>query len=251
MRFRVLVLCLLAAAVTVLSNGAVSAQTTVPGESTTAAPPSTDAPTTVAPTTTLAPATTTTPSTTPSSSTTASTTPTTVAPTNSSSGSSSTPWIILIVALAVLAIGLIIVLVRMRQSRNRAEHAWRADAARTGDNAALARSMLDDEARPGEIEDATHRATVRDRVEAVAASLDRLAATAPDDSGRQSATNAAESLRGLAFAHEAERLLREAPTPPTADQLAGADHTRRTRAGELDAALARLRERAHVDDATR
>jgi hypothetical protein len=150
--------------------------------------------------------------------------------------------------LVVLAIVLAIVLVRMRQSRHRSESAWRADAARTYDNAVLVRSMLDDEARPGEREDPTHRATVRDRVEGVAASLDRLAANAPDDSARQSAANAAESLRGLAFAREAERLLREAPTAPTGDQLATADQTRRARAGELDAALAALRQRAHVDD---
>jgi hypothetical protein len=148
----------------------------------------------------------------------------------------------------VLAIVLVIVLLLMWRSRRRAESAWRADAARTYDNAVLVRSMLDDEARPGEPEDPTHRAMVHDRVEAVAASLDRLAANAPDDSGQQSAANAAESLRGVAFAREAERLLREGPTAPTGDQLATADQTRRARAGELDAALANLRQRAHMDD---
>ena len=47
-------------------------------------------------------------------------------------------------------------------------------------------------------------------------------------------------MRGLAFAVEADRLLRQGTSAPTGTQLAEADEARRARNSELNAALARL-----------
>ncbi len=55
---------------------------------------------------------------------------------------------------------------------------------------------------------------------------------------------AAGALRGLAFAIEADRLLRHGSGAPTGVQLAQADQARRDRDGELQGALSRLQ--AHV-----
>ena len=81
---------------------------------------------------------------------------------------------------------------------------------------------------------------VRAQGEDAARSLDRVAASAPDDQGRQATARVAESLRGVLFTLEAENLLRNGPTPPTAEQLAEADIARRHRSSDLDAALAQL-----------
>jgi hypothetical protein len=54
------------------------------------------------------------------------------------------------------------------------------------------------------------------------------------------ATAVATALRGLAFAVEADRLLRHGTSPPTGAQLAQADEARRARGSELSTALARL-----------
>ena len=51
------------------------------------------------------------------------------------------------------------------------------------------------------------------------------------------ATTAAGALRGLAFAIEADRLLRHGTAAPTGMQLAEADEARRARSTELSAAL--------------
>ena len=71
--------------------------------------------------------------------------------------------------------------------------------------------------------------------------FDQLAADAPGDTERRDATSVATALRGYLFALEAERLLRDAPTPPTADQLAAADTTRRARTTDLDTGIAAMR----------
>ena len=62
----------------------------------------------------------------------------------------------------------------------------------------------------------------------------------PTARDRDSAAAVAASLRGLQFALEAETLLREGS--PTAEQLAQADLTHRTRAQELDQTIARFDE---------
>jgi hypothetical protein len=61
---------------------------------------------------------------------------------------------------------------------------------------------------------------------------------------RRHSIGVATSLRGYFFALEAEQMLHNAPTAPTADQLGTADATRRARAAELEAAVAAIR--AHV-----
>ncbi|HEY2593613.1 MAG TPA: hypothetical protein VGK33_06910, partial [Chloroflexota bacterium] len=55
-------------------------------------------------------------------------------------------------------------------------------------------------------------------------------------------TRAAESLRGLAFAVEADHLMRSGGEHPTGAQLAAADAARRSRSAELDVALGDLKE---------
>jgi hypothetical protein len=71
--------------------------------------------------------------------------------------------------------------------------------------------------------------------------LERVAAASPDDAGRALSTRCADSLRGLAFAVEAEHLMRSGGEHPTGEQLASADAARRHRSAELDAALRNLK----------
>jgi hypothetical protein len=207
--------------------------TTTGAPTTTAAPTTTEAPTTEAPTTT-SPPTTTTPSTTSSPT-------TTVAPAATSSSDSSTPWGWIIFVLVLVAIALIALLVLLTRSRNRAKREWKNAAASSLRDADLVRDMLAGEARPGEAEEATRVAAVRDNVERVAARFDQLASTAPNDDMRTGSTSVANALRGYFFALEAEQLLHGAPTSPTADQLAAADATKRARNTELQTALEKVR----------
>jgi hypothetical protein len=208
--------------------------TTVPGETTTLAP-TTVATTTPAPSTTESPTT----ATEPATSTTSPTT-TTVAPAATSSSSTS-PWGWVIAILAVLAVALIVVLVLLRRSANREKSEWRNAAASALRDADLTRDMLADEARPGEAEDAARVAAVRGTVERVAGQFDQLATSAPNDAMRSSSIGVATSLRGYFFALEAEQMLHNAPTSPTADQLAAADAAKRARAAELEAAMSAIR----------
>jgi len=184
---------------------------------TTAAPttaaPTTEAPTTAAPTTTVAPA----------------------AP----KSSSSTPWgwIIAGIAIAAAIIGLIVWLVS-RRNRKRALVAWRSGAESALDSANLARTLLP--AAGQDVPDSAHWQAVHERVETAAQSLDQSAGRAPTPEGAQASRTAADKLRGLWFALESDRLLREGTTPPTPEQLAQADTVTRARGSELDTALADL-----------
>jgi len=81
---------------------------------------------------------------------------------------------------------------------------------------------------------------VHERVETAAQSLDQSAGRAPTPEGAQASRTAADKLRGLWFALESDRLLREGTTPPTPEQLAQADTVTRARGSELDTALADL-----------
>jgi hypothetical protein len=138
---------------------------------------------------------------------------------------------------------LLIAAIARHRSVGRAEETWGVAASSALRDAELTRDMLEGEARPGEPEDPSRRTAVRDNVERVAARFDQLAAGAPNDDAKRQAAAVASSLRGYQFALEAEQLLRAAPTPPSADQLAAADAARRSRAGELDAGLAAIRAR--------
>ena len=71
--------------------------------------------------------------------------------------------------------------------------------------------------------------------------LERAAASAPDETHRALCTRCAESLRGLAFAVEADHLMRSGGATPTGEQLASADSARRNRSAELNAALEDLK----------
>ena len=144
----------------------------------------------------------------------------------------------------MIAGALIVVLVFVRRSANRAKSEWKNAAASALRDADLTRDMLADEAPPGVAEDATRLRAVRESVERVATNFDQLAANAPNDEMRRRSIGVATSLRGYFFALEAEQMLHNAPTAPTADQLGTADATKRARAVELDAAVAAIR--AHV-----
>jgi hypothetical protein len=147
-------------------------------------------------------------------------------------------------------IALIIVAVRQRSRRARVVGAWQADAAAALQQGRLARDMLEQEPAAGQAIDQGQLDAVRGRVDQAATAFDRVANTAPDDDARLRAHDAAQSLRGLDFAHEAERLLRTAPQAPTAQQLADADQVRRQRAADVDRAFARLEERATIPERT-
>jgi hypothetical protein len=195
--------------------------TTVAPTTTTVAPTTT---TTVAPTTTtVAPTTTTTtaPATTTTRAkptTTSHPTTTTVAP----ASTSSTPWGWIVLAVALLAaIIVVIVLLVGSQNRRRQFEQWRAGARSTLEQGQLSRQLLaSDVQTPG---DAARHASVRVQVEAAAAALGGLADQAPSEETRLAAVNSADALRGLLFAVEANRLLRDGTQAPTADQLAQAD----------------------------
>ncbi len=202
--------------------------TTVPPTTTTTLPPTTT--TTVVPTTT---STTETPRSTTSSS---SSTTTTVPPTTTTS--SSTPWG-LIVLIVVLVVAVLVVALLLRSRKKKAtETQWRRVAVPAVSDAQLAReSLLSGNALSA---DAELRGAVSVQAERAAVALDHAATSAPDPQAASSAAAAAGALRGLAFAVEADRLLRQGSSAPTGVQLAQADEARRARHTELNSALARL-----------
>ena len=134
-------------------------------------------------------------------------------------------------------IGLIVWLVS-RRNRKRALVAWRSGAESALDSANLARTLLP--AAGQDVPDSAHWQAVHERVETAAQSLDQSAGRAPTPEGAQASRTAADKLRGLWFALESDRLLREGTTPPTPEQLAQADTVTRARGSELDTALADL-----------
>ncbi len=222
----------------------VDTTTTVP-DTTTSVP----ATTSTLPTTTTSSTTTTTstthPTTTTSTTTTThpSTTTTTVPATTTSSN---TPWgLIALVVVLVLAIVVVIVLLVSR-NRKAATDAWRRRALPAVSDARLAREALLSPSATAE--DAELRGSVAVQVEKAATALEHAGSTAPDPAAGGSATTAAGALRGLAFAIEADRLLRHGAGAPTGEQLAQADQARRDRDAELQGALARLQ--AHVAPST-
>jgi len=206
----------------------------------------TSAPTTT--TTTIAPTTTTSSTSPPTTRTTTvpatastSTTTTTLPKANSTS---SDTWVLVVIAVAaavVLAL-LIGVLVAGRR-RRRANSAWLPSARTALDSAVAARDLLLSE--PADADAATHEA-IRAKVGEAARMLDGASARGPDEEARTASHDAAEELRGLLFAVEAQRLLPTGRTPPTADQLAQADLQRRTRESELERALVRLGRRVRT-----
>jgi hypothetical protein len=203
---------------------------------TTTVPPTTT--TTVAPTTTSTthPTTTTTTTHPTTTTTTHPTTTTTTAPTSHST--SSDTWVLVVIAIAAaLVLALLIGVLVAGRRRRRATSAWLPSARTALDSATSARDLLLSE--PADADAATHEA-IRTKVSEAARMLDGVSARAPDEEARMASHDAAEELRGLLFAVEAQRLLPTGRTPPTADQLAQADLQRRTRESELERAMVRL-----------
>ena len=151
---------------------------------------------------------------------------------------SKTPWgLIIAIVVLVLAIGLVILLLMARRRRG-VEAAWRKAVVPALSDAQLARaSLLSDNAVSADPE---VRSAVAVQVERAAVALDHTVSTAPDPEAGAMASTAAGALRGLAFAVEADRLLRHGTAAPTGMQLAQADEARRARSSELTAALVRL-----------
>jgi hypothetical protein len=139
-----------------------------------------------------------------------------------------------VIVLALIAVVLLLVM----RNRRRARELWRNETVNALDATRLAVNLLP--ASGVNIPDVAHWQSVRDRVEQAARALEHSSAIAPDDEGREAARRAAEALRGLVFALEADRLLRDGVQPPTPEQLADADATTRTRRTELEVALRRL-----------
>ena len=208
--------------------------TTAPVTTTTLAPTTTTTvPPTTAPTTTTLPTTTTTrarPTTTTSSTT------TTTTPTKSSSNSKAWGWVLLavVIALAALLVGLLIARTR-RQGR---EANWDRSVGPAVTAAELARELILSQTNA---DDAQHRATVAVQVDDAVDGLERAAAAAPDETHRALCMRCADSLRGLAFAVEADHLMRSGGQTPTGEQLASADSARRNRSAELNRALEDLK----------
>ncbi len=199
--------------------------------------------TTVAPTTTTSSSTTTT--THPTTTTTSSSTTTTTHPTTTTS--SSTPWglVALVVVLALLV--LLVALLYRARARRAASDVWRRRAVPALSDARLARESLLSASAVSE--DPELRGAVAAQVERAATALEQAGRSAPDPVAGTSATTAAGALRGLAFAIEADRLLRQGERAPTGIQLAQADEARRARDAELQRALAGVA--AHVAPARR
>ena len=206
--------------------------TTAPTTTTTTAATTTTVSTT---TTTVAPTTTTTH---PRPTTTTTEHPTTTSTTKASSSSSSTPWgWILLAVVVVLAAGFVALLIA-RSRRQGREADWQRSVRPAIAAAELARDLVVSQT---EADDQQRRASVGVQVDEAVDGLERCADSAPDDITRGMCTRSAESLRGLAFAVEADHLMRSGGEHPTGEQLAAADAARRNRAAELEGALMELR----------
>jgi hypothetical protein len=216
--------------------------TTVPDTTTTTVAPTTTTTSSSTTTTTTHPTTTTT-----SSSTTTTTTPTTTTTTPSSSTSSGVSGVLIAVIVVVLLLIALVIVLLVSRNRKSAVDAWRRRALPALSDARLAREAL---LSPSAMsDDAELRGAVSVQSDRAATALEQAGAAAPDPAAGGSATTAAGALRGLAFAIEADRLLRHGAAAPTGTQLAEADQARRDRDAELQAALARLQ--THVTPPTR
>jgi len=135
----------------------------------------------------------------------------------------------------------VLLLWRQRRRRALAEGAWRSDASNASKDAIVAHDLLDN-ASHGPVDPARLRA-VRDQVETATTRLAHVAAAAPDNDARERTCAVEQALRDYMFAVEAEQLLRDHSTPPSADQLGAADSTRREHARQLENAMAELSQR--------
>jgi len=139
-----------------------------------------------------------------------------------------------VIVLAVVLVALLIARTR-RQGR---EADWQRSVGPAVAAAELARDLVLSQT---DADDQQRRASVGVQVDEAVTGLERAAATAPDEVSNGLTMRAAESLRGLAFAVEADHLMRSGGEHPTGEQLASADAARRNRAAELAAALEQLK----------
>ena len=84
------------------------------------------------------------------------------------------------------------------------------------------------------------RAAISQQLQSVTTSLNRIAASAPNEEAAAAADAVAENIRGFSFALEAANLLRNGPASPTAEQLVQADQSSRTQLAQLDVAITGL-----------
>lgn len=139
-----------------------------------------------------------------------------------------------VIALAALLVGLLIA----RSKRQGRELDWERSVVPAVTAAELARELV---LSQSETDDPQRRANVGVQVDDAVEGLERAAAAAPDEAHRALTMRSADSLRGLAFAVEADHLMRSGGQTPTGEQLASADLARRNRSTELNAALADLK----------
>ncbi len=207
--------------------------TTVPVTTTTTTTTTSTTTTTTVPktTTTTVPRTTTTvPKTT--------TTTTTATPKKTSRGLSGAAVALIIVAVVVVLAVILLLILLGRRKRMQVQSAWRRAVFPAVSDAHLARdALLSANAMSA---DAELRGSVEVQVDRSARALEQAALTAPDEAAQSATNTVARSLRGLAFAVEADRLLRHGAGAPTGTQLAEADEARRSRLADLDGALSRL-----------
>lgn len=206
---------------------------TAPATTTTTAAPTTTTTTAPPTTTTSAPVTTTTHHTTTST-----THPTTTTTTTAKSSSSTSPWVWVLLGVVILLAILLVIFLISRAKRQGRVTDWRRLVTPAITAAELARDLVQSQAPT---DDAERRANVNAQVDAAVTGLERAAASAPDETLAGICSRCAESLRGLAFAVEADHLMRSGGEHPTGAQLASADAARRSRAAELDTALGELR----------
>jgi hypothetical protein len=138
-----------------------------------------------------------------------------------------------VIALLAIFVGLLIA----RSRRHGREVDWDHSVRPALTAAELARELI---LSQSEADDAQHRATVAVQVDDAVDGLERAAAAAADEVHRSLCMRCANSLRGLAFAVEADHLMRSGGKTPTGEQLASADSARRNRSAELNAALQEL-----------
>jgi hypothetical protein len=140
------------------------------------------------------------------------------------------------VAIALVAIGVILLIARTRRQGREAD--WEHTALPAVAAAELARDLVLSQTPE---DDDQRRGAVSVQVDEAVTGLERAAASAPDESHAVLCSKAAESLRGVAFAVQADHLMRSGGQLPTGEQLAAADLAKRSRTTELDAALAHLK----------
>jgi hypothetical protein len=210
--------------------------TTAPATTTTVAPTTTTVPPTTEPTTTTTGPPTTTTQAHATTTTSHPATTTTTVPGKTTSNSKTLGWVLLAVVIALLALFVGLLIARSRRQGREVD--WDRSVRPALTAAELARELILSQT---DADDTQHRATVAVQVDDAVDGLERAAAAAPDEAHRSLCMRCANSLRGLAFAVEADHLMRSGGKTPTGEQLASADSARRNRSAELNAALQELK----------